>query len=114
MKATAPHLLLSDTNPKLAFYFASSFSQTAIPGVIFIDIKTEGIDPIGFNSDESVIRTQPKLKVKCRDSKKSQLEDENLYLPKVNYSGTEENLLIDACVFFFFKICNHLNFWVLG
>ena len=57
MKAIAPHLLLSDTNPKLAFHLASSFSQTATPGVVFfIDIKTEGIDPIGFNSDERVAK----------------------------------------------------------
>lgn len=70
MKAIALHLLLSDTNPKLAFHLASSFSQTAIPGEVFffIDIKTEGIDPIGFNSDESVAKLQSKHKVKCRDS----------------------------------------------
>lgn len=67
MKAIALHLLLSDTNPKLAFHLASSFSQTVIPGVFFyiIDIKTGGIDPIGFNSDESVAKPMRKLKVKC-------------------------------------------------
>lgn len=59
MKAIAPHLLLSDTNPKLAFHLASSFSQTAVPGVILIDIKTQGIDPIAFYCDESVAKTQP-------------------------------------------------------
>lgn len=70
MKGIAPHLLLSDTNPKLAFHLASSFSQTAIPGVIFIDIKTQGIDPIGFNSDESVAKTQPKTQGEMQRFKK--------------------------------------------
>lgn len=75
MKASALHLLLSDTNPKLAFHLASSLSQTAIPeGVFYVfiyfiaDIKIEGFDPNGFNSDESVAKLQPELKVKRGDS----------------------------------------------
>lgn len=45
IKACALHLLLSDTDSKLAFHFTSSFSQTSIPVEVVINIKTEGIDP---------------------------------------------------------------------
>lgn len=111
MKAIAPHLLLSDTNPKLAFHLASSFSQTAIPGVVFLLISKQRAL---IQLDLTVMKVLPNPSLNSRWNAK---------IHKITAAGwtplSPKSLLFrnwakvaDWCMCFF-KVYNHLNSWSL-